>query len=228
MSKGSNTYIGKLRSNFLGTKFTVYDGQPPHAGALVSKSRSTRLVSSKQVSPRVPAGNYPVAHVSYELNVLGSRGPRRMQCTMDTIPASAVEPGGVAPTCTEFPLSSLESFPSMPFFRSKSARTENFMGSLSGQKEDMLVLKNKAPRWHEQLQCWCLNFRGRVTVASVKNFQLVASSENGQPGPEHEKVILQFGKVEKDLFTMDYRYPISAFQAFAICLSSFDTKIACE
>jgi hypothetical protein len=27
---------------------------------------------------------------------------------------------------------------------------------------------------------------------------------------------------------MDYRYPISAFQAFALCLSSFDTKIACE
>lgn len=39
---------------------------------------------------------------------------------------------------------------------------------------ESLVLKNKAPRWHEQLQCWCLNFRGRVTVASVKNFQLVA------------------------------------------------------
>lgn len=27
----------------------------------------------KQVSPRVPAGNYPVAHIAYELNVLGSR-----------------------------------------------------------------------------------------------------------------------------------------------------------
>jgi hypothetical protein len=27
---------------------------------------------------------------------------------------------------------------------------------------------------------------------------------------------------------MDYRYPLSAFQAFAICLSSFDTKPACE
>lgn len=92
----------------------------------------------------------------------------------------------------------------------------------------LLVLKNKAPRWHEQLQCWCLNFHGRVTVASVKNFQLVASAESGQAGPEHEKVILQFGKVGKDVFTMDYRYPLSAFQAFAICLSSFDTKIACE
>ncbi|KAG8086596.1 hypothetical protein GUJ93_ZPchr0010g10715 [Zizania palustris] len=30
-----------------------------------------------------------------------------------------------------------------------------------------------------------------------------------------------FGKVAKD---MDYRYPLSAFQAFAICLTSFDTK----
>jgi len=91
-----------------------------------------------------------------------------------------------------------------------------------------LVLKNKSPRWHEQLQCWCLNFRGRVTVASVKNFQLVASDDNGPGNQDNNKVILQFGKIGKDLFTMDYRYPISAFQAFAICLSSFDTKIACE
>ncbi|KAF8387923.1 hypothetical protein HHK36_026585 [Tetracentron sinense] len=229
MSKESSSYIGKLRSNFLGTKFTIYDGQPPHAGATVTKSRSTRLVGLKQVSPRVPAGNYPVAHISYELNVLGSRGPRRMQCIMDAIPASAIEAGGVAPTQTEFQLSNPDSFPSLPFFRSKSTHTENFpSGPLASQKDEILVLKNKAPRWHEQLQCWCLNFRGRVTVASVKNFQLVASPENGPSGQEHESVLLQFGKVGKDLFTMDYRYPISAFQAFAICLSSFDTKIACE
>ena len=76
----------------------------------------------------------------------------------------------------------------------------------------------------------CLNFKGRVTVASVKNFQLVAAAENHQNVPlaEQEKVILQFGKIGKDIFTMDYRYPLSAFQAFALCLSSFDTKPACE
>ncbi|CAL5413210.1 unnamed protein product [Camellia sinensis] len=228
MSKGSSTYIGKLRSNFLATKFTIYDGLPPHAGAKMMRSRSTRLVGSKQVSPRIPAGNYPVAHISYQLNVLGSRGPRRMHCVMDAIPASAIEPGGVAPTQTEFPLSNIDSFPSLPFFRSKSSRKENFLCESTDQRNGELVLKNKAPRWHEQLQCWCLNFHGRVTVASVKNFQLVASAENGQAGPQHEKVILQFGKVGKDVFTMDYRYPLSAFQAFGICLSSFDTKIACE
>ncbi|KVI03979.1 F-box domain, cyclin-like protein [Cynara cardunculus var. scolymus] len=230
VSKGSNTYIGKLRSNFLGTKFTVYDAQPPNAGALATKCHSFRPGSMKRVSPRVPAGNYPVSHISYELNVLGSRGPRRMHCVMNAIPTSAVEPGGVAPTQTEFLLSNVDSFSSLPFFRSKSARVDNSQlgSSLFAQKDAMLTLKNKAPRWHEQLQCWCLNFNGRVTVASVKNFQLVASVENGGGGQEHENVILQFGKVGKDAFTMDYQYPISAFQAFAICLSSFDTKIACE
>lgn len=80
-----------------------------------------------------------------------------------------------------------------------------------------------------------------MTIASVKNFQLIAAQPPPVPPPpaaaaaggsgshpEHDKVILQFGKVGKDMFTMDYRYPLSAFQAFAICLSSFDTKLACE
>ena len=166
-----------------------------------------------------------IAYLSY----VTYRGPRRMQCTVDAIPSSAIEPGGVAPTQMDFSLGNVEFFPSMPFLRSKSNHMDTFSsGPLASQKDGVLVLKNKAPRWHEQLQCWCLNFHGRVTVASVKNFQLVASPENGPAGPEHEKIILQFGKVGRDLFTMDFRYPISAFQAFAICLSSFDTKIACE
>ncbi|CAA6654217.1 unnamed protein product [Spirodela intermedia] len=186
VSKGSAAYIGKLKSNFLGTKFVAYDAMPPTP------------------AQRVPAGNYPLAHIAYELNVLNSRGPRRMQCTMDAIPASAMRVGGAAPTQTEFPMGGVDSFSSIPFFRTKAT---------AGRGEELLVLENKAPRWHEQLQCWCLNFRGRVTVASVKNFQLI---------------VLQFGKVGKDLFTMDYQYPLSAFQAFAICLSSFDTKIACK
>ena len=129
-------------------------------------------------------------------------------------------------------------------------------GGDAGDKEAPLVLRNKSPRWHEQLQCWCLNCRERVTVASVKNFQLIAapppppaaateapglpsqqaaqqqqqpaSSTTTSSSSSHDTVLLQFGKVSKDTFTMDYRYPLSAFQAFAICLTSFDTKLACE
>ncbi|XP_028802461.1 tubby-like F-box protein 5 [Neltuma alba] len=42
---------------------------------------------------------------------------------------------------------------------------------------------------------------------------------------EKEKVILEFAKIGEDVFVMDYCYPLSAFQAFAICLSSFDADV---
>ncbi|CAA2934471.1 tubby-like F-box 8 [Olea europaea subsp. europaea] len=147
------------------------------------------------------------------------------------------------------PRSFEDSFRSISFLKSLDHSTEfsssrfSDIAGMCNEDDDgrgrPLILMNKAPRWHEQLQCWCLNFRGRVTVASVKNFQLIASTQppaaaTNAPRPsqptqsDHDKIILQFGKVGKDMFTMDYRYPLSAFQAFAICLSSFDTKLAFE
>lgn len=37
-----------------------------------------------------------------------------------------------------------------------------------------VVLRNKPPRWNQAMSAYCLNFGGRVTQASVKNFQLVS------------------------------------------------------
>jgi len=156
---------------------------------------------------------------------------------MHSIPAQCIQEGGKAPTPTGTIHSLDEPVSTLPSTKGKEPVVEFSSTSLSADLsgpactgEEPLVLKNKSPRWHEQLQCWCLNFRGRVTVASVKNFQLVASVDPSLniPAAEQEKVILQFGKIGKDIFTMDYRYPLSAFQAFAICLTSFDTKPACE
>ncbi|RWV92418.1 hypothetical protein GW17_00045210 [Ensete ventricosum] len=163
-----------------------------------------------------------------------------MQCVMHSIPASALDAGGTVPCQPEdlLPPRFLEdSFRSISFGKSSSAeRSIGFSGSRCysdiaggvrvGNEEDdkttemPMVLRNKAPRWVEQLQCWCLNFGGRVTMASVKNFQLIASHPS-PPLEQDEIIILQFGKVAEDMFTMDYRYPLSAFQAFAICLCSF-------
>uniref|UniRef100_A0ACD5VTB3 Uncharacterized protein n=1 Tax=Avena sativa TaxID=4498 RepID=A0ACD5VTB3_AVESA len=264
-SRSNRTYIGKLRSNFLGTKFLIYDTQPPYNGAVIPPvGRSSRMFNSTKVSPKVPPVSYNIAQVTYELNVLGTRGPRRMRCIMHSVPASSVEPGGIVPGQPEqiVPRALGDSFRSITSFSQSFRSSTTFSKSIMDQSMDFnsarfseisggmtdgdgegevkdrpLVLRNKPPRWHEQLQCWCLNFRGRVTIASVKNFQLIAASSPppagaptpSQPGPvDPDKVILQFGKVARDMFTMDYRYPISAFQAFAICLSSFDTKLACE
>lgn len=164
------------RSDFLGRNFRIYDSEAPHGGAQAS---SRRRVANKQISPQVPAVNFKVGHVSYKFNLLKSRGPRRMVCSLALFPHYGHDE----------------------------------------HKRRTVVLKNKAARWHQHLECWCLNFHGRVTVASVKNFQMA---------DEQETVLLQFGKVGDDTFTMDYRYPLSPFLAFAICLTTFGTKLACE
>ncbi|KAJ1378891.1 Tubby-like, C-terminal [Sesbania bispinosa] len=209
LSQGSNAYVGKLSSDFLGTNFTIYDSQPPHSGAKPSSGRASRRFASKQISPQVPAGNFEVGQVSYKFNLLKSRGPRRMVCSLK---------------CPVTPVSSTGA--SSDSMSPDGHKMDDKEHATSGYT----ILKNKAPRWHEHLQCWCLNFHGRVTVASVKNFQLVATVDQSQPGGkgDEETVLLQFGKVADDTFTMDYRQPLSAFQAFAICLTSFGTKLACE
>ncbi|KAG8377811.1 hypothetical protein BUALT_Bualt08G0072500 [Buddleja alternifolia] len=225
-SQTNDNYAGKLRSNFFGSKFVIHDCRPPCSSANHSHGWSRKRISTKKVSPKLPLCNYNVATISYELNVLRTRGPRRMHCTMHTIPVSSIQKDGIAPTPATLSYGPEETFCPLTVSRAKKHKSNKSIG----ENGEPLILENKTPRWHEQLQCWCLNFRGRVTVASVKNFQLVADVDQSQNAPpsEQDKVILQFGKIGKDIFTMDYRYPISAFQAFAICLSSFDTKPACE
>ena len=60
-----------------------------------------------------------------------------------------------------------------------------------------------------------LNFKGRVSVPSVKNFQIVAQDDIND-------VLCQFGKVGDDLFHLDFKAPLSAFQAFGLALSQFN------
>lgn len=43
--------------------------------------------------------------------------------------------------------------------------------------DNVIELHNKAPVWNDETQSYVLNFHGRVTHASVKNFQIVHSSD---------------------------------------------------
>lgn len=157
---------------------------------------------------------------------------------MHSIPLSSIQDGGTAPTPTSLPLSFGSKYTPPPVSKVNEPVTDFNSPSLLGSQvspssppsQVPLTLKNKVPKWHEDLQCWYLNFKGRVTVASVKNFQLIAAVDPSHniAHTDQEKVILQFGKIGKDVFTMDYCFPLSAFQAFAICLTSFDLKPACE
>ena len=84
----------------------------------------------------------------------------------------------------------------------------------------LAICSNKRPRWDNNQKGHVLNFKGRVTESSVKNFQLECTKETG------ENTMLQFGRVSKNVFALDYGWPLNAVQAFGICLSSMDGKIA--
>jgi tubby-related protein 1 len=45
------------------------------------------------------------------------------------------------------------------------------------EMENILELHNKTPVWNEDTQSYVLNFHGRVTQASVKNFQIVHDND---------------------------------------------------
>ncbi|KAM8779292.1 tubby-related protein 1 isoform 1-T1 [Rhynchonycteris naso] len=185
LSRGGENFVGKLRSNLLGNRFTVFDnGQTPHRGG-----GSTDVGSLRQ----------ELAAVIYETNVLGFRGPRRM---------TVIIPGMNADN---------ERVPIRP----RNASDGLLVRWQNKTLESLIELHNKPPVWNEDSGSYTLNFQGRVTQASVKNFQIVHADD-----PDY--IVLQFGRVAEDAFTLDYQYPLCALQAFAIALSSFDGKLACE
>ena len=205
MKKTGRGYLGKLRSNFVGTEFQIFDN------GLNPKDTDPEETSDGK-SVRLEMGS-----IIYAANVLGSRGPRKMQVALPGLD----EEDHIIPwkdgSCESNNVTN----------NSNTTNNNNYSSDdiLTRMKErnlkDLNYLINKPPRWNEQVGAYVLNFNGRVTMASVKNFQLVDPDEQNA-------VVLQFGRVGKDDFTMDLQYPISPFQAFAVTLSSFDSKIACD
>ncbi|PAA50614.1 hypothetical protein BOX15_Mlig032228g1, partial [Macrostomum lignano] len=183
LARAGESFVGKLRSNFLGTAFTVFDnGESPKRVGTESSRRE-------------------LAAVTYETNVMGFRGPRKMTVI---VPAMTPDQRRV------------EVRP-----RGGSSGDTLLERHKRGDMTNLLELQNKTPVWNDSTQSYVLNFHGRVTQASVKNFQIVHANDV-------DYIVMQFGRISDDLFTMDFAYPLCALQAFGIALSSFDGKLACE
>ncbi|VDK17270.1 unnamed protein product [Anisakis simplex] len=79
----------------------------------------------------------------------------------------------------------------------------------------LLTMQNKAPFWNEASQVYQLDFGGRVTQESAKNFQIEFC----------DKQVMQFGRIENGAYTLDFRGPFSAVQAFAVALASITQRL---
>uniref|UniRef100_A0A7S3Y106 Tubby C-terminal domain-containing protein n=1 Tax=Heterosigma akashiwo TaxID=2829 RepID=A0A7S3Y106_HETAK len=140
-----------------------------------------------------------LAAVLYDPNFFGRQGPRRMKVGLPPLGADGT-----------------------PRPRRPRARAEEMARRLArGDKRHLWAFQNKPPVWAESLGAYVLNFDRRVSMASVKNFQLVAETD-------WSETHLQFGRFGRDLFSMDFAWPLSPVQAFGISLSSLDKKLGCD
>ncbi|ETV94508.1 hypothetical protein H310_11818 [Aphanomyces invadans] len=112
-------------------------------------------------------------------------------------------------------------------------------------ERDKFTCLHKRESQYDPLSSCIVDFRSRATSTSIKNFQLVHSQPTDQEkyrqayiqahptyhyddestvSVPQEHIILQMGRVGMNCFNMDFQYPLSMLQAFAICISRFDTK----
>ena len=86
-----------------------------------------------------------------------------------------------------------------------------------------MKFKNKIPKWCNDTGSYVLNFYGRASVSSIKNFIMVGENDKEGMPP---KVL--FGKFGKELFNLDIRHPFNILQGVSLAISSFDKKLICE
>ncbi|KAJ0075434.1 hypothetical protein Patl1_34827 [Pistacia atlantica] len=94
-----------------------------------------------------------------------------------------------------------------------------------GKLDKVHKLSSRIPQYNNISKQYELDYRDRGRAglriqSSVKNFQLTLEEDGRQ-------TILQLGRVGKSKYVMDFRYPLTGYQAFCICLASIDSKLCC-
>ncbi len=191
--KNSDGILGKLRSNFLGTEYQLYDHgkNPEYEDAFNEEINEGEI--------RIELGA-----ILYANNTsLGSKGPRRINMCINKVDDDGK---------------------SLKTWQPKTKDDERMLSCLKKQKssiDKLVCLESKSPIWNNDVGAHVLYFNGKATLASVKNFQLCTQDDE-------QKIITQFGRIDKDEFCLEVQWPMSLFQAFAVTLSSFDSKLGCD
>ena len=93
-------------------------------------------------------------------------------------------------------------------------------------------MHNKAPLWNEGSQVYQLDFGGRVTQESAKNFQIEHSGKQvrtiRRPTELHHLLcyqVMQFGRIDENAYTLDFQYPLTALQAFSVALANVTQRL---
>ena len=192
-----DAYVGQMKSTMGGTQFHLYD----HG---ISKSEGGGLlpeIARKQHALLVYATNM-LGRVPNAMSLVISR-PGRGGAFYDD--EGAGDGGGAAGKAGEKDSSSMY-------------RAYSEIGGKAGG-EDFVVVRTRRPKWNAKMEAWTMDFKGRAKLASKKNFILT------DPNDESDRVLMLFGKVTKNRWSLDYAPPLNPLTCLFVALSAFSSKL---
>jgi hypothetical protein len=215
-SKKAGNYLGKLRSNYGGSESTVFGPEAiPSGHAAVRFCCDKQDVVSKmrgQSDPRAMRVLLPIVEAGEGGEdatppVVGTNGDTMLQILEEQAHFEDQEQLGLNAT------------------RRRRRNPNERKHNADGDEKTFFLLGNKLPVFARG--SYRLNFGGRVTRPSVKNFQLVKLSQVVEENMDVDKtnlndVLLQFGRIGDDTFHLDFRAPLTAFQALGIAMAQFN------
>ncbi len=222
-TKDSAVYLGRMNQTNLGTTFVIHDYR------VADESQKGRSI-------------HELGLLLYERNVMG-RQPNSMNVLIPRFDESATVHAQWASILERYsfqeqqkvlkrdnaPLVSV----ALPFGAKQVDSVKDFGGNVEykavevEEAQELLRFVTKKPVWSDELAAWTLNFDGRVSMASKKNFMLTADETIETLVEEFgsQTTLLRFGKTEKHKFSLDYGYPFSPMTALGVVLSSFAKKM---
>lgn len=210
-SKKSGNYLGKLRSNYGGSECTLFGPEAVPSGHVAVKfCRNKQDIISKaqgNSDPRAMRVLLPLVEAGDDDGtppVVGTNGATMLEILQDQADFEETEQLGL---------------------NAHRRRRNPDEKKYNDGNDTYALLGNKLPVFSRG--SYRLNFGGRVTLPSVKNFQLVKMSNVIEENMDVDvtkldDVLLQFGRVGDDEFHLDFRAPMTAFQAMGIVLAQFN------
>mmetsp|Transcript_9606 Transcript_9606/g.15739 ORF Transcript_9606/g.15739 Transcript_9606/m.15739 type:complete len:584 (-) Transcript_9606:97-1848(-) len=213
-SQRSPNYVGTVTSNFTGLEHTITSPYGDNSSG--------------------PVGTQELGCVVYAQNRFGlGVGPRKMRVALPQVTqVEGARSSGIQnmDDDLDIPTPTRVTTPYRP-----SVREETMAHVMQGPRQQIIdnenikYGENREPSWLEAIQAYSLDFHGRVTLPSNKNFQLCLLDDPD----EKDKTVFQFGKVvshethQTAVYTMDFQYPMSPVQCFAIAISACSQKLGC-
>jgi len=208
----STVYLGCMFCENLGRNFTIFDYRV--ANPKDKKHKSIHI--------------FDVAHFRYKTNIM-ARVPNVMKVVLERhTQADAVKARwkSLSDRLDELKIAKVTKEDKEK--EKKEDKEAVAYGAVGVREEgELMKFQTKQPVWNEELQAWTLNFDGRVKMASKKNFLLEVEDDSFHLAQEFGEGTeqLRFGKVRKNVYSLDYKYPFVPIVALGAAVSTFAKKM---